>query len=201
MALSPRPNAETPSRPGSGCARENDERALVERARRGDRAAFGALVERHQHRVYALALRITCSPAEAAEAAQDALVRAWRALPTFRGDSAFGTWLHRVVVRRALDRAQALEGRRRREVSSDAALAVPDEPRPPSDPWAARRLERLLGILTPAQRATVTLHYLEDQPVETVAGALGMPENTVKTHLYRARAAMREALRAEGGDP
>jgi RNA polymerase sigma-70 factor (ECF subfamily) len=97
------------------------DRALVERARTGDAAAFRRLVERHQDRAYAVALRITRSPAEAAEAAQEALLRSWLALPGFRGDAAFGTWLHRVVARCALDRAVALEARRAREVEAEQA--------------------------------------------------------------------------------
>jgi len=199
MALPPPKPMPWPSpQPGPGPA--PDDRALVERARAGDRAAFQVLVERHQDRAYAVALRITRSPTEAAEAAQEALVRAWLALPGFRGDAAFGTWLHRVVARRALDRAEALERRRRREVGAALAEAQPGEPPAERDGVASRRLTRLLGALSPAQRASVTLHYLEDQPVEAVAGALGLPENTVKTHLHRARAALREAWLGEERD-
>ena len=199
MALPPPKPMPWPSpQPGPGPA--PDDRALVERARAGDRAAFQVLVERHQDRAYAVALRITRSPTEAAEAAQEALVRAWLALPGFRGDAAFGTWLHRVVARRALDRAEALERRRRREVGAALAEAQPGEPPAERDGVASRRLTRLLGALSPAQRASVTLHYLEDQPVEAVALALGLPENTVKTHLHRARAALREAWLGEERD-
>jgi RNA polymerase sigma-70 factor, ECF subfamily len=186
---------------GGSAATGEGEAALVERARRGDARAFRALVERHQDRAYAVALRITRSPAEAAEAAHEGLVRAWRALPGFRGESAFGTWLHRVVARRALDRALALESRRDREAGCDEAAGEPDDAGPARDPLLARRLERLLGLLSPAQRAAVTLFYLEDLPVAEVAGALRMPENTVKTHLHRARAALRAAWIREGGEP
>ncbi len=199
MARSPCPDAATPAREARP-RRGDDEARLVRRARRGDTRAFEALVRLHQDRAYAVALRITRSPAEAAEAAQEGLVRAWRALPGFRGEAAFGTWLHCVVARRALDRAEALELRRRREADPEEAAELPTEAGRP-DPLAARRLERLLGVLTPPQRAAVTLHYLEDQPVEAISAALGMPENTVKTHLHRARAALRAAWGAEGGEP
>src|SRR5512137_2911777 len=78
--------------PADGAA---EEREFVARASAGDRAAFAWLVERHRDRAYTLALRIVRVPAEAEEVAQDAFVRVWRALPGFRGDAAFATWLHR----------------------------------------------------------------------------------------------------------
>ena len=80
---------------------------LVERARAGQEDAFRALVDRYRDRAYGLALRITRSPQEAEDAAQEAFVRAWNALPGFRSDASFGTWLYRIVARRALDRAMA----------------------------------------------------------------------------------------------
>jgi len=177
------------------------DRALVDRARRGDAAAFRALVDAHADRAYAVALRITRSPAEAAEAVQEALARTWRALPDFRGEAAFGTWLHRVVARRALDRAEAMARRRGREVAVEAALEVAADGPAPRDRLLAERLERHLATLTPAQRAAVTLYYLEERRVEDVAAALGMPANTVKTHLHRARAALREGWLREDGEP
>jgi len=202
MTLAPPPDAaagapDTPAlRPGADA-----DAALVARAQAGDAAAFRALVERHRDQAYAVALRITRSPAEAAEAAQEALVRAWVALPSFRGEAAFGTWLHRVVARRALDRAEALSRRRGREVGVEAALEEAGDAPAPHDHLLAGRLEALLGRLSPAQRAVVTLFYLEERRVEDVAAALGMPGNTVKTHLHRARAALRQAWIEEDGEP
>lgn len=190
MTLAPPPSAAAV--PG------RDDRELVARAQAGEVAAFRALVERHRERAFAVALRITRDPVEAAEAAQEALVRAWQALPGFRGEAAFATWLHRVVARRALDRAEALARRRGREVGLEAALEAPDASAAPRDRLAAERLEALLGRLSPAQRAVVTLFYLEERRVEDVAAALGMPGNTVKTHLHRARAALRAAWGGEG---
>jgi len=178
-----------------------DDAALVERARAGDADAFRVLVERHRDRAVGLALRITRSRADAEDAAQDAFVRAWRALPAFRGESAFGTWLHRIVARRALDRAGSARVRRGREDELPDADDLPAaEPAIPGDPLLARRLNTLMGELSAPQRAALTLYYLEDRAVEHVATALGMPENTVKTHLSRARAALREAWVREGGE-
>jgi len=193
--------------PGRGAASARTspdpiEEAWVARARRGDRAAFASLVTRHRDRAYTLALRIVRVPAEAEEVAQDAFVRVWRALPGFRGDAAFSTWLHRIVVRRALDRAATLRTRHTRESALESAPEPVDErPGAPDLETRARRLrlERLMGALTEAQRAVVTLYYLADRSVDEVAGTLGMPVNTVKTHLSRARAALRIAWNQEEG--
>jgi len=184
-----------PSKPaaGSSGAAPDADQALVARARGGDQDAFRLLLERHRDRVYALALRIVRSAPDAEEVAQDAFVRAWLALPRFRGEARFSTWLHRIAVRRALDRAATLRLRRGREAGLEAgmepgalAAGAGRDPR-------VGRLEALIETLPPAQRAAVSLYYLEDRSVEQVAKVLDMPENTVKTHLSRARAALRAA--------
>src|SRR5690349_16636875 len=90
-----------PSHPVMGVS---DEPHLVARARAGDEAAFQAVVEAHQHRVYGVALRIVGRAEDAEEVAQDAFLRAWRALPEFRGEAAFGTWVYRITTRLAIDR-------------------------------------------------------------------------------------------------
>ena len=183
-------------------AREARIRALVQRARGGDQAAFRELVVLHQDRAYGLALRITRSPADAEEVAQDAFVRAWLALARFRGESSFATWLHRIVARRALDRLSGLKARRGHEVEVGEAENLPDPAVSAPDDFEAatrgRRLERLVMRLPAAQRMAVTLYYYEDRSVEQAAAILGTPENTVKTHLARARAALRAAWQKEG---
>jgi RNA polymerase sigma-70 factor (ECF subfamily) len=178
-----------------------DERELVARARGRDEEAFRMLVELHQDRAVGLALRITRSRPDAEDVAQEAFVRAWLALPGFRGESSFGTWLHRIVARRAIDRSQSLRARRGRETADEDAGVQAPAPEPASrDPLLADRLERLMGVLNPVQRAVVTLFYREDRSVEDVARALDLPENTVKTHLSRARALLREAWLREHGE-
>jgi RNA polymerase sigma-70 factor (ECF subfamily) len=175
------------------------EAGLVERARQGDQEAFRMLVDRHRDHAYGLALQITRSSDEAEDAAQEAFLRAWRALPGFRGEASFGTWLHRIVARRALDHALARRTRAMRETEVEAAEALPCPAFGERDFVLARRLERLMECLGARQRAVVTLFYREDRPVEEIASVLAMPENTVKTHLRRARAALREAwLRDQG---
>jgi RNA polymerase sigma-70 factor (ECF subfamily) len=213
MAVSPpAPVPRVPGRAGSPAGAADaaraaaaiDERALVARARGGDEEAFRMLVDLHRDRAYGLALRITRSREDAEDAAQEGFVRAWLALPRFRGESSFGTWLHRIVARRALDRSVARRAREGRETAlEDAGELASPASATPRDALLARRLERLVDRLSGPQRAVVTLFYTEDRPVEEIAAALGMPENTVKTHLSRARAALREAWLREsrGGEP
>lgn len=172
------------------------EHALVARARSGDEEAFRRLVERNQDRAYGLALRIVRSPRDAEEVAQDSFVRAWKALPSFRGEARFSTWLHRIVARCALDRAAALGRRRDREAEMSEAIerfAASDA----VDPVRRLEVESLVAGLSAPQRAVVSLFYARDQSVREIARALDMPLGTVKTHLHRARAALRHAWLAK----
>jgi RNA polymerase sigma-70 factor (ECF subfamily) len=181
-------------------ARMSEERRLIARAQGGDTAAFRVLVDQHRVRACTLALRILRSASDAEEVAQDAFVRAWTALPGFRGESSFATWLHRIVARRAFDRAQVLRNRRARE-QQEVSLPEPAAPvAHEEDALQAAVLQRLVSSLSPAQRAAVTLFYYEGRSVEQVAEILGMPENTVKTHLLRGRAALRSAWTREVGE-
>lgn len=173
--------------------------ALVQRARQGDQDSYRILVERHGSAAYSLALRIVQSPQDAEEIAQDAFVRAWRALPQFRGDAAFSTWLYRIVMRQALGRAASLRRKKGVEEPLDErtieTLAEP-APRERHDPTRLR-LERIVAGLPELQRAVVTLFYIQDRSLREVAAALNLPLGTVKTHLYRSRAALRRAWARE----
>jgi RNA polymerase sigma-70 factor (ECF subfamily) len=188
----------TTVRPAAAPAAEDPtvERDRVARARMGDEDAFRQLVERHRDRAYGLALRILRSSPDAEEVAQDAFVRAWRGLAGFRGDARFGTWLYRIVARQALDRAAMLRARRERETGLDEASGVAAAAPEAGARVDATGIEPLLARLSDAQRVVVTMFYLEDRSVEQVAASLRMPENTVKTHLSRARAALRRACLA-----
>ena len=172
----------------------------VRAARGGDPDAFRRLVDRHRTAVVELCLRVVRSREEAEEAAQDAFVRAWKALPEFRGEAKFSTWLYRIAVRRALDAAIAQRKRRQRENATEPASL--DERGAESGPGgledaARRRLWRILGDLEPLPRAAVSLFYLGDRSVGEVAEILTLPEGTVKTHLHRSRAALRRAWTLE----
>ncbi len=102
-----------------------DDEALAERARAGDDAAFAALVERYQERVYRLALRLSSNPSDAEEVLQEAFLQAWRKIDTFRGDARFGTWLYRIATNTALMHKRA--ARRRPTESLEALLPQFDE--------------------------------------------------------------------------
>ncbi len=167
------------------------EHEIIRRAAAGDEDAFRMLMDRYRAHALAIALRITRSREDAEDVVQQAFVRAWYALDRFRFDSAFRTWLHSIVARRALDRASQIKLLRSREDELDDVHPLDLEPH--RDVILIRRLEQLLKRLSPAQRAVVTLHYWEDATVSEISSALGIPENTVKTHLSRARAALREA--------
>jgi RNA polymerase sigma-70 factor (ECF subfamily) len=176
-----------------------DERHLLARCRAGDTRAFSVLVDRYRDRAYGLALRMVRSPSDAEEVAQDAFVRAWRSLADFRGDSSFGTWLYRIVWRRAVDRAAVLRNRKGKETALEempeigrTAAARESSPADTSD---ASEWDRITEGLSDAQRAVVTLFYYEDMALKDVARVLDMPEGTVKTHLSRARAALRARYR------
>lgn len=194
------PTMDRPAAAHPEVVRMAEERRLIARAQAGDSGAFRVLVEQHQMRAYTLALRILRSGPDAEEVAQDAFVRVWTALPGFRGESSFSTWLYRIVARRAFDRAQVLKNRRAREQQEEK---LPEHAAPPGaneDALQATLLQRLVSGLSASQRAAVTMFYYEGRSVEQVATALRMPENTVKTHLLRARAALRAAWTHEMGD-
>jgi RNA polymerase sigma-70 factor (ECF subfamily) len=176
---------------------DETEHRWIERARAGDEDAFRMLMNDHRDRALGIALRITRSREDAEEVVQQSFVRAWFALNRFREESTFGTWLHRIVVRRALDCASRMKGRR--EDTLDAAIDVfAPAGHERRDVILIRRLEGLMASLPPAQRAAVTLFYWEEMQVEEIACVMGVPENTVETHLSRARAALRQAwLRME----
>lgn len=175
-----------------------DEQDVILRARAGDEDAFRMLMTRHRDHAFAIALRITRSPQDAEDVVQQAFVRAWHALGQFRAESSFGTWLHRIVARRALDRASKMKVQREREDDLDS-VTFAFTANGQRDVLLIRRLEKLMRRLTAPQRAVVTLFYWEETSVEDIARALGMPQNTVKTHLSRARTALREAwLQTEG---
>ena len=183
-------SASAPAGPGDG------DREWVLRAQGGDTAAFRVLVDRYRHQALEVALRIVRSPEAAEEAAQDAFVLAWKALGGFRHEARFSTWLYRIVTRCALDAVRRTRNRDRQETGLDleTLAAVPD-PAPAPEGERRLRLERILGELDPVPRAVVTLFYLRDLSVDEIAGALDLPQGTVKTHLHRSRAALRAAWR------
>jgi RNA polymerase sigma-70 factor (ECF subfamily) len=178
---------------GMAGARHAEEAAWIRGARAGDPDAFRRLVDRYRDLAYEVALRIVRSPEEAEEIAQDAFVRAWRALPGFREEARFSTWLYRIVTRRALDVAGSARVRAARFAAELDPETLPGPAAPAPALTDARRLDRILAGLEPVRRAIVTLYYLRERTVDEVAEIVEMPANTVKTHLHRARAELRRA--------
>jgi RNA polymerase sigma-70 factor (ECF subfamily) len=164
----------------------------------GDPGAFGEIVRRHRDRLWAVALRTTGDPEDAADALQDAFVSAYRNAGSFRGESAVTTWLHRIVVNACLDRL------RRRRARPTVPLPEEDgasghrgiaDPRDDLDRLELRmEIDRALRALPDDQRAAIVLVDVEGLPVADAAALLGVPEGTVKSRCSRGRARLAVAL-------
>ena len=166
---------------------------LVRRAQDGDETAFRDLYREHAGRIYAVCLRLTGDAAAAEERTQDAFVRAWERLGTFRGESAFGTWLHRLAVNVVL---MEQRGRRRRERRVAPASDDPVFERAAVAPAGAERLdlERAITLLPAGARQVFVLFDVEGYSHEEIAGMCGIAVGTSKAQLFRARRLLREML-------
>jgi RNA polymerase sigma-70 factor, ECF subfamily len=154
--------------------------------------AFECLLARYRTKVYRLAFSFVRSPADAEDLAQEAFVRLWRALPLYDGRASFSTWLY-VIARNA-----CLSELRRRGARPTTPLDDVAEPAAPAPAAAGRDLrmdcETLVETLPEPQRQVVRLFYLEDRSYEQVAEMLGMPINTVRSHLHRARRRLAQTM-------
>lgn len=185
-----------------------DDAALVARAKTGNQDAFAALVERHQGRVYNLALRLAGSPEDAADLAQEAFLKAWRGLPAFQGDSSFSTWLYRLTNNTCIDFLRA-EARRKGAAPSlslddeenGLANLTPDLAPSPQERLEERELQEALekGLrqLSPDHRQALALRQAGLSYAE-IAQATGVEEGTVKSRIARARLSLRNFLRWNG---
>jgi len=169
-----------------------DER--VERARRGDFAAFEELYHENVGRVHAICLRLTADPARAEEMTQEAFIRAWRRLGTFRGESAFSSWLGRVAVNAVLSERRSRSRREDREAPL-GEVAEPRDATPTDGGTGAMDLEQAIAALPPGARNVFVLHDVEGYRHEEVARLLGIAAGTSKAQLHRARKLLREALK------
>lgn len=183
-----------------------DDSQLIARCQQGELEAFDLLVERYQTRIYNLCLWHLGDREEASDAAQEVFVRAWRALPRFRGEAAFGTWLHRIAINVSSDAA----ARRRRTPLPWTALE-PDNSDTESEPQTAapphqtpheildrrerhQALRQALAGLPEHHRIVLVLFYIEGLPYDEVAGILKMNLGTLKSRLNRARAELLKRL-------
>lgn len=174
------------------------EHALVRAAGLGDARAFESLYRSHSRRVYAVVWRLAgCNAARAEDLVQEAFIRAWQALPAFRFESAFSTWMHRLAVNTALMELRHRAGGEDRE-SDDAgleAIGTPDT--------AGHRLreqldlERAVATLPERARAVLVLHDIEGWKHEEIAAELGMAVGSSKAQLHRARGLLRKRLGEE----
>ena len=162
----------------------------VARARRGDERAFAALVRHYDAGLRALAFRLLGDRARMDDALQETYVKAYRALPQFRGDSAVGTWLYRIAYNACLD-----ELKRTRAVVELEAVRERAHDADPAEAMSLRQtLGRALAELAPEDRAAVLLVDADGFDYRSAAEVLGIPEGTVASRLNRARAALRRAL-------
>ena len=179
-----------------------NERRLIVQAQAGDRVAFDELVRIHADRLYAVVLRLCASPHEAEEVTQEAFLRAWRAIGRFDGRSQLFTWLYRIGVNEAKRRAQR-GGRRLHTVSLEESTSEPPDLSGAPEPGVERRalraaLERSVRALPLDYRAPLVLRDIEGLSTKDAAEILGMSEAALKSRLYRARVAVRDALKDEG---
>ena len=172
--------------------REEDH-ALVRAAGGGDVRAFEQLYRKHSRRVFAVLWRLCGHEGRAEELVQDAFVRAWQALPTFRFESAVSTWLHRMAVNTALMELRARRSRPQADDDEDAleSLSMPDTA---GRAVLGRDLERAVATLPPRARAVLVLHDVEGWKHEEIAAELGMAVGSSKAQLHRARGLLRTRI-------
>ena len=178
------------SRPETG-----DDQALALRAQAGDMGAFEQLYRRYVGRVHAVCLRLAGNRSTAEECTQDAFVKAWESLKSFRGDSSFGTWVHRIAVNTVLER-------HRTQLRQAAWVTVKDDeileavPAPAAEPGHGIDLEQCIAELPPAARTVFVLFDVEGHSHEEIAQLTGLAVGTSKAHLHRARQLLRARLEA-----
>jgi RNA polymerase sigma-70 factor (ECF subfamily) len=191
---------------------EESDLVLVKRVQRGDKTAFDLLVRKYQHKVVKLVLRYVRNPAEAEDIAQEAFIKAYRALPQFRGDSAFYTWMYRIAINTAKN---SLASRDRSPIAYDLDLNDPEEShsvqtklQDPDTPEGMALTEEIRGIVNSAieglpeeLKTAIVLRELDGLSYEEIAAAMECPVGTVRSRIFRAREAIDKRLREvfEGG--
>lgn len=176
------------------------EQHLIQRARKGDQEAFAALVTEHQRYIYNLALRVLKNEEEALDLVQEAFVRAWTALPNFRGQSQFRTWLYRIVTNLCYNRLPNLR-RSLHELGDDVLAEIPETAAAFDNPAHGLESRELRSYLHQAidqldenYRLLISLRYQNELSYEEIATLLNLPLGTVKTGLFRAKEQLRRTL-------
>ena len=182
------------------------DRQLVERAQRGDKQAFSLLVEKYQRKLARLLSRFIRDPAEVEDVTQEAFIKAYRALPAFRGDSAFYTWLYRIGINTAKNYLMALgrraptsteveaeeaegydEGEQLRDINTPESLLLSQE--------IAETVNATIEKLPEELRKAIQMREIEGMSYEDIAQAMDCPIGTVRSRIFRAREAIAEQLR------
>src|SRR6266545_6257911 len=174
------------------------EHSLIQRAQTGDQDAFAALVEEHQRYIYNLALRVVKDENEALDLTQETFVRAWTALPNFRGQSQFRTWLYRITTNLCYNRLPNLR-RSLNDLGDDVMEDIPetnlDNPAIRFESSETRtHLYKAIDELDTNYKLLITLRYQNELSYEEIASTLNLPLGTVKTGLFRAKEQLRRAL-------
>jgi len=183
---------------------ETDEKLLISQCRRGDLSAYDRLMQRYEKKVYALCFRMAGNRDDAADLAQEAFLKAFRALPSFNGQAQFSTWLYRIVTNTCLDE-QRKQARSPQLFSLDKpldteggqlALTLPAEAPDPLATALSQETEAeirtLLNMLPAPQRMVLVLRDMEGYSYEEIARILNLNSGTVKSRLNRARAGLRD---------
>lgn len=187
---------------------EQNDNALVAAARAGDRSSLDVLLRRHYDRIFAVCRRVTGHEADAADAAQEAMIAIVRGLPKFDGRSSFATWVYRIATNASLDE---LRRRRRRPHASIDGMAIGDDTAPldHADPDSGLRLDGIgdrmlldvaLADLAEDFRVPVVLRDVGDLDYSEIAAVLGVPVGTVKSRIARGRASLAISLRRTAGN-
>jgi len=177
-----------------------NELLLISCARGGDREAFGELVEQYRDNVYRLAYRMCGNAYDADEAAQEAFVAAWRALPNFRGDAKFSTWLYRLTTNAAIDVMR--REKRHKTVGDGEMVDLADDADSPQETVERTEqqeaVQEALATLSEEYREVLLLRYMEELDYAEIAEVLQLPSGTVKSRINRAKAALKTALLKSG---
>lgn len=174
---------------------DDDEAALVRASAAGDASAFEALYRRHAGRIHGLILRLVgYQHGRAEDLTQEAFVRAWQALPGFRFESAFGTWLYRLATNTALMELRSRRGAPGLEGEEEVLAGIGDVDTAGHRTALSIDLEQAVASLPPRARAVLVLHDIEGWKHEEIAEALGLAVGSSKAQLHRARRLLRERL-------
>lgn len=183
-----------------------DDKHIVAQARRGDLSAFEELVTRYEKRVYAIALRSSGSPEDAADITQEVFLKAWRSMESFRGDSGFSTWLFRITMNMCVDHARRRQTQPKTQPlvqgEEDDERPIPDTAPTPEEHLEnselGRELAAALDEVSDEHRRIVLLRDVSGMSYTEIAEVLEISEGTVKSRLSRARIALRKILLKRG---